>query len=561
MWNIIPTKFRSRAIWVVATIFFRALLNFIGVATLVPLLILILDSDSITSNEYLAAAYNSLGVSTYYHFVLWVCAIIIGVILLKNVVNLLLYRYERNYIYALYSELSGRMYRSYHDRGYGYIRHSNSAILTRNVNTVSLMFVAGVLKPIASIICEATLIAMLLVALACYSPIAALFVVGVFLPIMALFYLSMRRRLHDIGQRENDAQRSKNRTVAESLRGYVDIEISGAFPLMLSRFEKAMSEVVELRKRNATLSQLPQMFVELGLTLGLSALIILSLYADGDNIAVLFGVFAVAAVRFVPSMRNIMSSWSTIRYNLYSVETIEEALNGYTHDAVERTAERLQFNNAIKLDHLSFSFDDAETPTINDLTLSIAKGECLGIRGASGVGKTTLFNLILGIYRPTTGGITIDDVPLSDDNITKWHNSVGYVSQSVFVSEISLAENIAFGVELDSIDYSRLNKAIEMADLKSFVDTLPDGVNTPMREQGNRLSGGQRQRIGIARALYKGCDILLMDEATSSLDARTEENINNAIRRLSDNDNSLTIVVIAHRDSSLEYCNRIITLE
>jgi ABC-type multidrug transport system fused ATPase/permease subunit len=142
-----------------------------------------------------------------------------------------------------------------------------------------------------------------------------------------------------------------------------------------------------------------------------------------------------------------------------------------------------------------------------------------------------------------------------------WQNNIGYVSQQVFIADMTLAENIALGVDSKDIDPKRLDEAIDRADLRSFIDSLPKGVESRIGEQGCRISGGQRQRIGIARALYKGCDILLFDEATSSLDSHTEENINNAIRRLSDQNHELTIVVIAHRESSLEYCDRIITLE
>jgi ABC-type multidrug transport system fused ATPase/permease subunit len=195
------------------------------------------------------------------------------------------------------------------------------------------------------------------------------------------------------------------------------------------------------------------------------------------------------------------------------------------------------------------------------MSLEIHKGERLGIRGASGAGKTTLFNLILGLYRPTSGEIFIDGESLDSRNIRKWQNTIGYVSQSVFIADMTLAENVAFGQAPEQIDYQRVERALELAELRSFVDTLPDGLQSRIGEQGSRLSGGQRQRIGIARALYKNCDILFFDEATSSLDNRTEENINSAIRRLSTENESLTIVVIAHRESSLEYCDRIITIE
>lgn len=559
LWSIIPQRYRRRTIWVAVTIFLRALLNFIGVATLIPILILILDRDAISSNRYVAEAYELLNVDSYGSFVAIVCTMVVAVILVKNLAILLLYRTERNYIYSLYKHLSESLYLSYHNRGFEFIKGNNSAVLTRNVNVVSLMFVAGVLKPIATIISEILLFVLIMGAITWYAPIAAIIATCVFLPVVAIFYFAMRRRLHNIGELENAAQRIKSRVVAESFRGYADIEIGGAFPSMFNRFESAIDEIVDLRKRNATIGILPQMFTEVGLAVGLASLVVLSLCYGGDNIGIIFGIFAVAAIRLVPSIRGIMSSWSTIRYNLYTIDTMADA-KGTEPIKPTHHAERFNLQSSIELKDVSFTFSDASKPTIDHLSLTINKGERLGIQGTSGVGKTTLFNLILGLYRPTDGAIMVDGEILADHNISKWQNSIGYVSQSVFITEGSLAENIAFGQDKESIDLERLNEAIDYADLREFVNSLSDGVDTRIGEQGSRISGGQRQRIGIARALYKGCDVLLFDEATSSLDNRTEQNINRAIERLSRDNKSLTIVVIAHRESSIEYCDRIITL-
>lgn len=559
LWDIIPQRYRHRTIWVAVTIFLRALLNFAGVATLIPILVLILDHNAVSTNTHMAKLYEVINPDSYANFVIIVCAAIVGVILVKNIATLLLYRTERNYIYGLYKHLSESLYISYHNRGYSFIKSSNSAVLTRNVNVVSLMFVAGVLKPLATIISEVLLFVLIMGAIAWYTPSAALIVTVLFLPIVVIFYLVMRHRLHNIGEMENAAQRLKSRIVAESFRGYADIEIGGAYPQMFSRFDDAINDIVKLRKRNATIGMLPQMFTEVGLTIGLATLVVLSLGYSGEDTALVFGIFAVAAIRLVPSIRGIMSSWSSIRYNLYTIDTIRDATEqNPTSPTCE--VERLNFNNTIELKNVSFKFEDASDSTINNLSLTIKRGEHIGIKGTSGVGKTTLFNLILGLYRPTSGAIYIDGVELSESNIRKWQNSVGYVSQSVFISEGTIAENIAFGCSKDNIDYERINKVITLADLKEFIDSLDKGVETRIGEQGSRLSGGQRQRIGIARALYKGCDILLFDEATSSLDNTTEQNINRAIERLSSENRTLTIVVIAHRDSSLEYCDRIITL-
>lgn len=540
------------------TIFLRAILNFVGVAMMVPLLMIMLDKDSVASTPLLSEIYDLAGFTSYEAFVCGVCATVVAIILVKNLIVIALYRFERDFIYSLYSHLSTQLYGRYFGRGLGFIKQQNSALLTRNVNVVSLLFVAGVLKPIATIIGEVMLLALLFIALLFYSPMAALLAIVVFIPIMALFYFAVRRKLNDIGVKENEAQRIKSRIVAESFRGYADIEVGGAFEQMMGRFNKAMEEVVTLRKRSATMGMLPQMFTEVGLAVALSTLLIISIYSSTENMTLLFGIFAVAAVRLIPSMRNILASWSSIRLNAYSIDTMAEA----TNEPAEVTAssnKRLSLRERVVVDNLSFSFEDSTTPTIEGLSMEIRKGERVGIRGASGVGKTTLFNLLLGLYRPTSGRILIDSVELDDNNRREWQNAIGYVSQHVFIADMTLAENIALGS--DNIDMERLNRAIDLADIREYIDSLPAGVESRIGEQGCRLSGGQRQRIGIARALYKGCDILLFDEATSSLDNHTEENINNAIRRLSSSNRELTIVVIAHRESSLEYCDRIITME
>lgn len=560
-WKIIPPTFRRRAIWVALTIFVRALLNFVGLAMLVPILILILDSENIASNSYLSDIYNTLSFNSYEQFVVVVCTAVVSIIVLKNVLVLLLYRSERNFIYSLYKYLSERLYIDYHHRGLGFVKRSNSAILTRNVNVVSLMFVAGVLKPVASIASEVLLLLLIYGSLLWYSPLAALLALAVFIPAIALFYIVVRRKLSDIGKRENEAQRTKSRIVAETFRGYADVEISGAFPQMFKRFEEAMNETVSLRKKNATIGMLPQMFTEVGLAVGMTSLLFICISGNMENMRLLFGIFAVAALRLIPSIRSIMSGWSAIRYNAYSVDILAESGTDESYPAVEQCDERFTFSETIELRDICFQFDDATTPTFNSLSLNIHKGECVGIRGTSGVGKTTLFNLILGLYRPTSGGIYIDGEELTDKNIRKWQNSIGYVSQNVFIADMTLAENIALGSDADTIDLDRVQRVIELADLREFVASLPDGLNSRIGEQGSRLSGGQRQRIGIARALYKSADVLFFDEATSSLDGRTEENINTAIKRLSEEDKTLTIVIIAHRESSLEYCNRVITLE
>lgn len=558
--GILPRPFRGRSYWVTLTVFARALLNFLGLALLLPVLLLVLDRGSIHTNRWLAWGYEWGGFTSERLFVLAVCGAVVSVIVFKSLLALALYKAERNYIYDLYSYMSHRLYVAYHNRGLAFVKNSNSAVLARNVNVVCLTFVTGILMPLAAIASEAMLFLLLFVALTLYNVAAAGLILVVFLPAAWLYYTLVRNRLNRYGELENRAHREKARTVIETFRGYPDIEINNAFPLMLRSFDRAMDDVVHTRSKEATIGMLPQMFTEVGLCIGMALLVAVSFGFEGSQARILFGIFAVAALRLMPSVRNVMSAWSSIKYNRYTIGILRDADLENADTAVDADAERMPFCREIAVRHLSFRFDDATEDTLHDLSITIRKGERIGIRGASGAGKTTLFNLLLGFYTPTAGEITIDGVPLTPANRRRWQNTIGYVSQNVFITDSTFLANVALGYPEEMIDRERASQALEAARLKEFIDTLPQGMDTPIGECGCRLSGGQRQRIGIARALYKQADVLFFDEATSSLDSRTEEEVNRSIAELSDANKELTIIVIAHRDSSLDYCGRIVTI-
>ena len=559
--DIIPPRFRRRSLWVTLSVFMRALLNFIGLAVLIPVLVIILDTEGIHNNRWMAAIYDFGGFTSDRAFILSVCGCVVAVILLKSLVNLALYKVERNFIYDLYRELSRRLYIDYHNRGLGFIKNSNSAILARNVNVVCLAFAAGVLRPAAAMIAEAMLFVLLFASLALYTPLAALLSVVIFLPAVWLYYALVRNRINRYGEQENRAQREKSRLVAETFRGYADIELSDAFPGMLRAFDRTMDEVVRTRSREADIGQLPQLFTEIGLAVGMALLAAVSF--GGGQSQLLFGVFAVAALRLMPSVRGIMSGWATIRYNRYTIPILREAAlheQASAHPEVP-TRETLPFEREISVRNLSFRFTEESRELFHGLTLTIRKGERIGIRGASGAGKTTLFNLLLGLYEPTSGEIAVDGTPLTAANRRAWQNRIGYVSQRLFLTDGTFAANVAPGVPDAEIDRRRVTEALEAAQLGEFIASLPLGIDTPVGECGSRLSGGQRQRIGIARALYRRADVLFFDEATSALDSRTEGEINRSIAAIAARNPGLTLLVIAHRETSLEYCDRIITLE
>lgn len=557
--NIIPQEFHTRAFIVAITVLLRAILNFFGIAMLVPLLMLILDFEALQSNHIVRYVYDFLGCKNHSQFVIATALAIVGFIALKNMMNLWLYKYERNFTYDLYGNLSRRLFVDYYRRGLLFVSERNSTELSRNVNIVCLNFVIGVLKPAAAIVGEIIPFALIIVAIIFYDPTASLLLALTFVPAVWIYYSFVKERLLKYGAEENQAQREKFRSVAESFRGYTDVEISNAFPQIISSFNRATDRLVAMRKRDATLSTIPQGITETSLAAGMAALIIIGAFMPERKIGLVFGLFAVAAVRLLPSIRNILTSLTAIRYNLHTIDTLSDISNDKME--IDNSSERIHLHQQMEVRNISFRYTENAQSVIEDFSLTIKQGERIGIRGASGAGKSTLMNLLLGLYAPDKGEILIDGIKLDQTTRRKWQNSVGYVPQSVFLLDSTLLENIALGVPSEEIDRKRVMEVLKMASLAEFVERLPDGLDSSIGEAGCRVSGGERQRIGIARALYKRPDILFFDEATSSLDRTTEQSINSSIEELSRNNRNITIVAIAHRETSLEYCDRIINIE
>ena len=557
--NIIPQEFHTRAFIVAITVLLRAILNFFGIAMLVPLLMLILDFEALQSNHIVRYVYDFLGCKSHSQFVIATALAIVGFIALKNMMNLWLYKYERNFTYDLYGNLSRRLFVDYYRRGLLFVSERNSTELSRNVNIVCLNFVIGVLKPAAAIVGEIIPFALIIVAIIFYDPTASLLLALTFVPAVWIYYSFVKERLLKYGAEENQAQREKFRSVAESFRGYTDVEISNAFPQIISSFNRATDRLVAMRKRDATLSTIPQGITETSLAAGMAALIIIGAFMPERKIGLVFGLFAVAAVRLLPSIRNILTSLTAIRYNLHTIDTLSDISNDTIE--IDNSSERIHLHQQMEVRNISFRYTENAQRVIENFSLTIKQGERIGIRGASGAGKSTLMNLLLGLYAPDKGEILIDGIKLDQTTRRKWQNSVGYVPQSVFLLDSTLLENIALGVPSEEIDRERVMEVLKMASLAEFVERLPDGLDSSIGEAGCRVSGGERQRIGIARALYKRPDILFFDEATSSLDRTTEQSINSSIEELSRNNRNITIVAIAHRETSLEYCDRIINIE
>ena len=519
---------------VVAAVFFTALLDFVGLAALLPVLYYLLDGGE---NQRAA---------------MFFCLLAVGVVLFKSVLITGFARFQNRYLLSLYKRLSFSLFSSYYRRGLLFIREQGSNRLGFEVNYMCFAFSQSILAPLLRMAGDGLLIILVTLALLVYDWKTVLILYASFLPMMALYVWGVRKRLRKYGEQEQQAKRQQAKVVSDTFRGFQELEVNGAFSNQQASFLEGMDKVTRSRVKLDTIMRLPLFLSELSVILGLTLLVTL----ESGDIRVLVGIFAVAAFRLLPALRALLSGWTQIQNAFSCLDVIEEGMKGSNENAFH--PQEITFEKEITVCHLSYAYPGGEE-VLKDLNLCIRKGEYVGFRGYSGVGKSTLFNLFLGFLKPSQGEIRIDNKVLTSEVQTSWLRKVGYVPQDVFIFQGTLAENIALGCK--EINRARVHQVLEQVSLGKWLQTLELGIDTALGEAGGRLSGGQKQRLGIARALYKDIDVLLLDEATSALDNKTEREVNETLCQLKQMYEQLTILSIAHRESSLAYCDRVITLE
>ena len=315
---------------------------------------------------------------------------------------------------------------------------------------------------------------------------------------------------------------------------------------------------MEINRKYSMIQMVPRLWLEVLTIIGL-ALLVIVMISTGSEVSSLLptlGLFAATAFRIIPSIGRIMASFQTIAYSTPLIRTLNEDLQVKNFDNSE-VGESINFGSSICFEKVFFQYSTAHKPSLESVTLQIDKGEAVGIVGPSGAGKSTLIDIFLGLLSPSSGAVLVDGRNITE-NRRSWQNQVGYVPQSIYLLDDTLRRNVALGIALENIDETAIVKAIRAAQLEEFVTSLPNGLDTVVGERGVRLSGGQRQRIGIARALYSNPPILVLDEATSSLDTETEKGVMDAVKELQ---GLKTVVIVAHRLSTVSYCSKIFNIE
>ena len=408
------------------------------------------------------------------------------------------------------------------------------------------------------------------------NPLLALAVTAIFGCAYLLVYLTIRRALLRIGRERMQANTQRFQAVDEAFGSVKEVKVLGREDYFLERYEPAASTFATAMAKSQIFGQIPRYAIE-GLAFGIVMAAMLILLANGQGLQSALPVasaFVVAGYRLLPALQNLYQGITQWRFNQSVVDTLHRDLvthAGGTHgdapsttghggeDAHPHTRSKLPFEDTLELAHVSYRYPEADEPSLRDISLSISRNSFVALTGTTGAGKTTLADIILGLLEPQSGELRVDGTLLTHENRPHWQADIGYVPQEIYLTDSTVAGNIAYGLPNEAIDATAVERAARIANIHDFIITkLPNGYQTQVGERGVRLSGGQRQRIGIARALYHDPQVIVLDEATSALDNETERRIVNELDAMR---GGRTLIVIAHRLTTVEKCHEVFLLQ
>ena len=564
LWQILSPLDKRKVIYVFILVMGMAFIESAGVISIMPFLAVLSNPNVVESNSYLKQLYDFTGAANKQNFILYLGFLSLFVVICSTVFKIVT-QYAVNRFASLQRHyFSTRLLKTYLQQNYEFFIQRNSATLAKNILSEVDQLIWTMILPALTLMSYGVVLLSMVGILLLYDPLMAIataFVLGLF---YASIYMLVRKKLTQIGQEFTQANKERYQTCQEALAGIKDVMINNAEHGYIKQFEESSRVFARHIATRETLGQVPLNVIETvgyGCLIGLAMLLVVS-GKEVSHILPVLGLYGFAAYRMLPAAQNMYRAISQIKFSeqVLSVLKPEFALEKDELKHIEKdSTQYLKFENSIRLENISFAYPNRiESPILNNFSLEIRKNSSLGIIGKSGSGKSTLMDIMLGLLFPQQGKVYIDDVELTADNITQWRDLVGYVPQNIYLADKSIAENIAFGVAKIDIDLKRVEFVARQAQIDDFIQSqLPLGYHTLVGERGVMLSGGQRQRIGIARALYKNPQVLLMDEATSALDVETEKAVNESIQSLN---GKITMVIIAHRESAVVGCDWIIEI-
>ena len=541
-----------------------AITQIAGVASIVPFMALVADMNQLNQDTIFAQVYIISRINSEALFVFLLGVGVLVMLLLGTIISM--YTTWRLSLFAnkVGVEIADSLYSYYLKRDWLFHASGSSAQLTKQIATECLRVTTSILLPLVHMNGNFVLVLFMSISIFLFDPVVA--IVGVIIFSIAYFVVFnlVNLTLLRNGRTISEMYEARFRLMNEGFGGIKDVLLLGRFNDFINRFNKTGAKFAYNSGVNGALAHIPRYFMEF-VAFGSMIALVLYLFAsyEGDISMILpiLSLYAIAGMKLLPAFQQIYNSLANIQGNVAAFESIQEDLN----DSIQTNQDNLGFdyshinlNKRILLENITFSYPGKDKPILNKLNIEIPVNKVIGIAGPSGSGKSTLIDILIGLIEANEGHLKVDDAIIDNTNRRSWQNTIGFVAQAIFLSEGTIAENVAFGIPENEIDFNQVNKALKLANLDVFVKDLENGINTKVGERGVQLSGGQRQRIGIARALYHEAKVLIFDEATSSLDGITEKTIIKAIQQFS---GQKTIIMIAHRLKTIQKCDQIFVID
>jgi ATP-binding cassette, subfamily B, bacterial PglK len=565
IWAILPTKSRRIMCWLLLAIVIMACFETVGVASIMPFMGVLAKPDLIFSNKGLSWLYNDFGFGGETQFLIFLGVGVIVTLVFSNLVSslvtwaLLRFTYMQNHV------ISKRLLKNYVNQPYQFYLNRNSADLGKNILSEVSQVVTGVIVPgmqmISKIVVIVFLLGLLLIVEPSMTALACFVLGGAY---GAVFMLTKKKLMH-LSKTRLETNKGRYDAVMEIFGGIKEIKLMGRESIFIKNYSSNSERYAVSHSNSQVVGQMPRYVIESIVLGGMMLMVLYYLYVEGTVVHILpsLMLLAVACYRMLPAFQQIFKSVTQIRFNYLAVGALADDMHKtelvtQDDDAIDDYNDEMSFSDKIELNDVSYRYPSTDSDTLRNVTLSIDHNTTVAFVGQTGSGKSTLLDVILGLLEITGGGISIDKEILCSRNMRSWQNIIGYVPQQIYLMDDEITKNIAYGVPPNQIDEEKVRAVARMASVDEFISTLPEGYRIIIGERGVRLSGGQRQRIGIARALYGDPKVLVLDEATSSLDGITEDVVMEAIKNIG---HSKTIIIVSHRMKSVQHSDMIYVIK
>ena len=561
LFNHLSSRRKKQYLMLLILIFVASLVEVVSVGAVLPFLGVLTAPEQVYQHPLMQPLIQTLELSEPSQLVLPLTLLFIIAAVLAGSIRLLLLYVMTRLTYATGADLGFKIYNLTLYQEYAIHVSRNSSEVINGILNKSSTVISSVIMPVIQFISATILIISIMAALLVIDTIVAL---SAFIGIGSLYMGIIRysgKQLKENSKIIADKSTQMVKSLQEGLGGIRDVLIDNSQEFYSQLYRSADLPLRRASGNNAFIGGGPRFVLEaVGMTLIALLAYVMSHKEGGIATAIpILGALALGAQRLLPALQQAYASFSSIRGVEVSLKDVLDLLEQPLPEYVNQSSPApISFEREIKLTNLSFRYIKETPLVLENINLSIVKGERIGFMGVTGSGKSTLLDIIMGLLPPTDGKLTIDQKPLNSQNRRAWQAHIAHVPQNIYLSDSTIEENIAFGIPIEKIDHQRVKKAAKQAQIADMIANLKDGYQTLVGERGVRLSGGQRQRINIARALYKKADVLIFDEATSALDSSTEQEVMKAIEGLG---GQLTILIIAHRLTTLKGCDRIVQFD